>query len=335
MTSRLLMMKAIVNTAPGKLAWQELPLPVPGPGQVRIRTAACGICATDLEMIKGWSRTACPAIPGHEWSGWVEATGAGVEPGLQGANCVASNVWADGGEVGFEHPGGYAECFLTEAQNVCPLPTDFPAAAATLIEPLAVSVRALRRLRVQGESAALVCGDGPIGLLLLLLLRQAGVTTVALAGGREARLRLAREFGAAATVNSLAAGDDAASALRRILPDPCPLLLEASGSPRSLETLLNVAPRGARLLLLGDYAQSRAAFPWNHLLHRELELVGSNASADAWPAAVSLAQDLRGQLARLVTHRLPAERFAEGMALLHSRDESVVKVVLEWPTTAR
>lgn len=323
-------MKAIVNTAPGQLAWQELPLPAPGPGQVCIRTAACAICATDLEMIKGWSRTACPAIPGHEWSGWVDATGAGVEPGLRGAYCVAGNVWADGGEVGFEHPGGYAEYFLTEAQNVHPLPADLPAATATLIEPLAVGVRALRRLRVQGKTAALVCGDGPIGLLLLLLLRQAGVNTVVLAGGREERLRLAREFGAVATVNSLAAGDAAADAIRRILPRPCPLLLEASGSPQALETLLNVAPRGSRLLVLGDYGQARAAFPWNHLLHRELELIGSNASAGAWPEAVRLAPCLQDPLARLVTHRLPAARFAEGMALLQRRDESVVKVVLEW-----
>jgi threonine dehydrogenase-like Zn-dependent dehydrogenase len=323
-------MKAIVNTAPGQLEWQELPLPEPGPGQVRIRTAACAICATDLEMIKGWSRTTCPAIPGHEWSGRVDAIGAGVEASLQGAYCVAENVGDDGGEVGFEHPGGYAECFLTEARNVHPLPTGFPPAAATLIEPLAVAVRALRRLRVQSESAALVSGDGPIGLLLLLLLRQAGVETVVVAGGRETRLRLARELGAAATVNSLAAGDGAAAAISRILPTPCPLILEASGSPYALETVLNVAPRGARLLVLGDYGHSHAAFPWNHLLHRELELIGSNASAGAWPDAVRLAPGLQEHLNRLVTHRLPAARFAEGMALLQRRDAGVVKVVLEW-----
>jgi threonine dehydrogenase-like Zn-dependent dehydrogenase len=322
--------KAIVNSAPGQLAWQELPTPLPGPGQVRIRTAACGICATDLEMIKGWSRTACPAIPGHEWSGWVDATGPGVEPGLRGTFCVAGNVWADGGEVGFEHPGGYAEYFLTEAQNVHPLPADIPPAAATLIEPLAVGVRALRRLRVQHEPAALVCGDGPIGLLLLVLLRQAGVGTVALAGGRDLRLRLARELGAGATINSLAAGDDAAAALGRILPSPCPLLLEASGSPQALAALLSVAPRGARVLVLGDYGAGRADFPWNQVLHRELELIGSNASAGAWPEAVRLAPVLLPQLTRLVSHRLPAARFAEGIARLRERDENVVKIVLEW-----
>ena len=59
-------MKAIVNFGPGQLEMRELPLPKPGPGQVRIKTAACGVCVTDLLMIAGWQRTGFPAIPGHE-----------------------------------------------------------------------------------------------------------------------------------------------------------------------------------------------------------------------------------------------------------------------------
>ena len=121
-------MNAIVNTAPGQLEWQDLPIPEPGPGQVRIRTAACAICATDLQMIAGWSRTGFPSIPGHEWCGVVDATGASVDPALVGRRCVAENVLADGREVGFEHPGGYAECFVTEAANLYLIPGDFPPA---------------------------------------------------------------------------------------------------------------------------------------------------------------------------------------------------------------
>ncbi len=51
---------AIVNTAPDTLAMQNVPKPAPPPGWVRIRTVACGICATDLEMIHGWERTGFP-----------------------------------------------------------------------------------------------------------------------------------------------------------------------------------------------------------------------------------------------------------------------------------
>ncbi len=72
-------MKAIVNTGPGRLEMRDLPTPSPAAGQVRIRTGAVGICATDLEMIGGWDRTGFPAIPGHEWSGTVDALGPGVD----------------------------------------------------------------------------------------------------------------------------------------------------------------------------------------------------------------------------------------------------------------
>ena len=183
-------MKAIVNVGPGCVDWKDWPLPEPGPGQARIRTAACSICATDLDMIAGWSRTGFPAIPGHEWSGVVDAVGPAVDAALVGQRCVAENVLSDGGEVGFEHPGGYGEYLLTEAANLHPLPQDFSLSTATLVEPLAVCVRALRRLRLQDCRSALIFGDGPIGLLMLLLLKTTGLDRIVLVGGRSAQLRL-------------------------------------------------------------------------------------------------------------------------------------------------
>ena len=119
-------MKAIVNTGPGRLEWLDRPTPPPGNGQVRIRVCACAVCATDLAMIAGWERTGFPAVPGHEWSGVVDAVGPGADGALAGRACVAENVQADGGEVGFEHPGGYGQYLLTDAANVHPLPGDFP-----------------------------------------------------------------------------------------------------------------------------------------------------------------------------------------------------------------
>ena len=324
-------MKAIVNTGPGRLELRDLPLPEPGPGQIRIRTAACGVCVTDLQMIAGWTRTGFPAVPGHEWSGWVDACGPDVSRNLVGRRCVAENVMRNGGEVGFEHPGGYAQYLVTEAANVLPLPDNMPAAEAALIEPLAVCVRGVRRLRVEEKRPAVVFGDGPIGLLFVMLLQRAGVERVVLAGGRPGRLALAKSVGAQTTVNYHDEGNGLAAAVRDALGGQAVYAVETSGAAKAFGAVFDAAARGAQVLVLGDYGEGRADFPWNTILHRELELIGSNASAGAWPEAVKLATQGDLPLGRLVSHRLPAERFGEAMDLVRSRADGVIKVVMEWP----
>ncbi|MCX7012457.1 MAG: zinc-binding dehydrogenase [Candidatus Sumerlaeota bacterium] len=322
-------MKAIVNTAPGKVELLDWPTPQPGPGQVRIRTLACGVCATDLEMIAGATRIGFPAILGHEWSGRVDAVGEGVDRALLGRKCVAENVWSTGGEVGFEHPGGYGEFLVTEAAKVQVLPEGYSAAAAALIEPTAVCVRALRRARYAEERAALVIGDWPIGLILVMLLRGAGGGEVSLVGGRPKRLALARELGAAATLNYHEIEGDLGRAICDRLGRRFPLVFEASGSGKAMRASLDAAAPGGRILVLGDYGQARADVPWNHLLHNELELIGSNASAEAWPEAVRLAVEDRIPLDRLITHRFPAARGPEAVEVARTNRDAI-KVAMEW-----
>ena len=315
-------MKAIVNTGPNQMQWLDRPLPQPGPGQIRIRTAACGICATDLEMIAGWKRTGFLSIPGHEWSGIVDAVGPGTDEKLVGWHCVADNVLSDGGEVGFEHAGGYGEFLITEAKNVRHLPVSFPLHVAPLIEPLAVCVRGLRRMRLEDRRSAVIFGDGAIGLIMLMLLKAQGVQRIELVGGRDARLALARDAGATKVWNYH-------STEPTEIRGPFANVVEASGSTSGMARALEIAGLGAKVLVLGDYSDSRADFPWNHLLHRELELIGSNASAGAWDEAVSLAVSGKVPLYKLVSQRLPASQFAEGLQLArNSRD--VIKVILDW-----
>lgn len=323
-------MKAIVNTAPNRLVFQDLPLPKPGPGQVRIRTAACGVCATDILMIAGWERTTFPAIPGHEWSGIVDGVGEGVDKSLIGRRCVAENVLASGGEVGFEVPGGYSEYFITQAANLYPLPDDFCMTTAALIEPLAVSLRGLKKLRLNVKSRVLVIGDGPIGLLMVMLLHRAGMEEIVVIGGRAPRLAIAQESGASQVLNYHQIEGEFARDILHTAGDAFSLVVEASGSAAAMQASLELTSVCGQILVLGDYSQARADFAWNYLLHRELEIIGSNASAGAWPDAVELAVGHKLPLERLITHRLPAQRYAEGVELTRSRRPDVVKVVLEW-----
>jgi L-iditol 2-dehydrogenase len=107
-------------------------------------------------------------------------------------------------------------------------------------------------------------------------------------------------------------------------------VIEASGADSAMRSsLLMVAPEG-RVLLVGDYGNARADFEWNHLLHQEISLIGSCASAGAWLEAVRLASNRELPLGALVTHRVPASQFEKGLELARGHPEGVIKVVLEW-----
>ena len=125
-------------------------------------------------------------------------------------------------------------------------------------------------------------------------------------------------------------GGSLVSAIKAACSMPFPNVLEASGSTGGMEASLDLAAREGKILVIGDYGSGKASFHWNHLLHRELDLVGSNASAGAWPEAVRLATDEKLPLARLITHRLAASRFAEGIELVRARRPDVIKAVMEW-----
>jgi len=280
-------------------------------------------------MIDGWDRTGFPSIPGHEWSGVVDALGAGVGDALLGRPCVAENVLADSGEIGFEHPGGYGQFLLTEAANVHVLPDGFPMDQAALIEPLAVCVRAMRRLRMERTESALLFGDGVIGLLMLVLLRRAGVATLAVVGGRPARLALAEEFGAGCVLNYHDAARRLDASVARMPAHPFANVIEASGSAAALVTAMDAAAHGGKVLVVGDYDTGRADFAWNDLMHRELALIGSCASAGAWDEAVSLATSGAMPLDRLISCRVRASDYAHAVDVArHDRD--ALKVVLDW-----
>jgi len=143
-------------------------------------------------------------------------------------------------------------------------------------------------------------------------------------------LDLAREFGASRVLNYHQLGKELTATIREQIHDPFPTVIEASGSPTAAHAALDLVAHQGTTLILGDYGKGRTDFPWNHILLREIHLMGSNASAGAWPEAVRLAVGARLPLDRLITHRLPADRFHEGFDLMRSRHRDVIKVVLVW-----
>ena len=334
-------MRAVVIERPNEVALRDVDPPAHGADDVLVASRVAGVCRTDLEVLRGeldrrWVRYPC--IPGHEWSGVVEAVGAnvvGLEPGDRvvcegivpcGAcpRCLAgdTNLCEHYDQLGFTRPGGYGEYVAAPARIVHALPDHVSFEAGVLVDPAAVVQRALERGRlVSGERLGVV-GIGTLGSLAILLAKLLSPALIVAYGVREEELELARLLGADETVN-VSAGKPAEG--------PLDLVVETAGAVEAVELSTRLVREGGRVVLLGIAGEGKVLeLPADRLALRDLELIGSVSYTSAvWARVVSLLAEGRVDLSPIVTHRFPVSEFEQAFDLLENRRGIVAKIVLE------
>src|SRR6202043_3788783 len=267
--------RALVITEPGSIALRDAPELVPGPGEVVARPVHTGICGTDLELVAGGVDPASvryPLVPGHEWSGVIEAVGPGVtglEPGqpviAEGiipdricAQCVQghTNLCVVYDELGFTRAGPAADQVLPPAQVVHVLGGSADLLEAALAEPAAVAWRAIGRGHPRPGERVAVVGDGTLALMTAPLLRLYSPAELIVCGQRPAQAELAASLGATSFVVDT--------------PDTrFDLVIEAAGTAGAVERALGLARRGGRAVLIGLAGNGvTAGFPIDNVGHQ-------------------------------------------------------------------
>jgi threonine dehydrogenase-like Zn-dependent dehydrogenase len=253
--------------------------PVPGPGQVLTRVLACGICGSDLHMLRygaelrrlteeleadgGAPPDPMRPIPfephtdtvmGHEFCCEVVEVGQGVENVRPGQIVVSMPVVFDADglhAVGYSnrYPGGYGELLVLNELMAVPVPGGVPPALAALTEPLAVGVHAVNKSRIASGDAAIVLGLGPVGLACVAELKQRGIGPVVGADYSSRRRALAEHLGCDVVVDPR--HERAIDAWRRIDGSRPLVIFEAVGMPGMIEQAMRSAPKDARVLVVG------------------------------------------------------------------------------------
>ena len=188
-------MRAVEVAEDRRLVAVQCPAPEPGPGQVLVEVAYCGICGSDLHFRDVPELFPAGTVPGHEFSGRIIALGDDVRgwsagdrvcvlPFGQCGECAACrsgseqvcpHAVSNGVGLGTGRPGAYAGQVVVDERMLFALPDSVDDQAGTLVEPLAVAIRAVDKARVVADEPVLVLGAGPIGLLTALVLRHRGV----------------------------------------------------------------------------------------------------------------------------------------------------------------
>ncbi|HEV2428617.1 MAG TPA: alcohol dehydrogenase catalytic domain-containing protein [Thermoplasmata archaeon] len=316
-------MKAARIARDGSLELAEVPAPTVGSHEVVVRLAACGICGTDLEKLRGNYRTA--GILGHEAVGRLEAVGAEVEGLSVGDRVFAHHHVACGhclvcrrGDATFcpsyaatnLDPGGFAESFRVPEANVragaiLPLGDRVDWESGTLLEPAACAFTALRRIGLPEGASVFVAGLGPVGLLYQRVAKAAGAGWI---GGSELseRRRQAAERGGADLTLDAADPDRAAQQVRAATDGVgVDLAVAATGAPGALALAARTVRRGGTINLFGlPEPGSRLDLDLQALYLSGVRLVPTYATTEPDLAAVhALLSEGRLQVHDLVTDR--------------------------------
>ncbi|GAB5480543.1 MAG: Zn-dependent alcohol dehydrogenase [Parasphingorhabdus sp.] len=352
-------MKAAVLVEAGKpLEIEDVTISKPGPHEVLIRTAACGLCHSDLHFIDGSYPHPLPAIPGHEAAGIVEAIGSEVRTVAVGdavVSCLsafcghcefcvsgrmslclgADTRRAEGEAPRITRPDGstvaqmlnlsaFAEQMLIHEHACTRIDPDMPLDRAAVIG-CAVTTGAGTIFNAcavtPGETVAVV-GCGGVGLATINAAKIAGAGRIIAADPVPEKRDLAMKLGATDTVDAMA--DDAAEQILDLTKGGVDHAIEAVGRPASGELAVGSLKRGGTATILGmmplDHQVGLSAM--DLLSGKKLQgvLMGENRFPVDIPRLVDFY--LRGllDLDSIVAETIPLEQINDGFEKMKKGD---------------
>lgn len=320
-------MRRVKLIEPKKAIIENVPKPKPGPDEILMKIAYCGICGSDLHASIGKHPfVPLPATPGHEFSGWVEEVGPGVEgfkkgdrvtsePNLVCGKCYNCkigryNICEKLRVMGCQGDGAMADYFLLPVEKTVKIPDNLSLRHAALVEPIAVGTHAVHRAGdLFGKNVAIV-GSGMIGLGVLACVVKAGAANIWVTDLSEDRLKLAKSIGATHIVN---AKDDAVKKIRTEAGfNGIDVAFECVGVGTALRTAMSLIRKGGKVIVMGVYgdeATIRAA----DLQDQEMELIGT---------LMYTMRDVKEAIWILANKMIPAEKIISKVFLIDQAQEA-------------
>ena len=362
------MTKAAVLIEPGKpLVIEQIVVDAPGPHEVRIRTAACGLCHSDLHFIDGAYPHPLPAIPGHEAAGIVEAVGSEVrtvKPGDAVVTCLSAFcghcefcvtgrmslcLGGDtrrpaGSAPRITRPDGspvnqmlnlsaFSEVMLVHEHACVAIDPDMPLDRAAVIG-CAVTTGAgtiFNACKVTPGETVLVVGCGGVGLAVINAAKIAGASKIIAADPLPEKRELAKVLGATHTVDALA--EDAAKQILAISGGGVDWGIEAVGRQASADLAVAALKRGGTAVILGmmplDCKVGLSAFD----LLGGKKLMGALMGMNHFPVDLPRLVDfyLRGllDLDTIIAERITLDQVNEGFNTMRAGHSARTVVVFD------
>ena len=335
-------MKAMVLTAPGALALEEVAEPSRAAGEVLVRVTHTGICGTDYKIFNGSIPVTYPRIMGHEIAGDVVDAGGGpfrpgesviVDPELYCGACFhcrigQTHLCPKGSLLGRDANGGFAEYLAAPASHVFRLPDEIDRRAAPMIQVLTTCLHAQRQIQIFPGEYAVVLGLGVTGQLHVQLAKARGATVIGVTRSADKRA-LAETLGADVTFPG---GDGAVDKVRAATEGRgADVVIETTGVVPQLAAAIEMVRPGGRVLMFGIITAQEGALPFYDLYYKEIALINARvAKGEDYPGAIGLVQRRLVRLEPLISDVMPLGDLKAAIGMLGSQSGGQrMKIVLE------
>ncbi len=351
------MKAAVLVQAQQPLQIEQLSISNPGPHEVLIRTAACGLCHSDLHFLEGTYPHAMPAVPGHEAAGIVEAVGSEVRTVKVGdavvtclsafcghcefcvtgrmALCLGAETrrapgspprltrTSDGSPVAqMLNLSAFAEMMLIHEHACVAINPDMPLDRAAVIG-CAVTTGAgtiFNACKVTPGETVAVIGCGGVGLATINAAKIAGAGRIIAADPMPEKRALALRLGATDVVDALA--PDAAAQIQELTKGGVDHAVEAVGRSASAELAVKSLRRGGTATILGMMPLSEKVGLSAMDLLSGKKLQGAIMGMNHFPVDLPRLVDfyMRGllDLDTIIAERIPLEAINQGFETMKS-----------------
>lgn len=331
-------MQAIVLTPEGQMLSSRAE-PIADLGEAVVRVAYCGICGSDLHARTQDGRL--PVTLGHEFSGIIERLAPDLSPQWKIGDRVVINPnggWCGNcrncrsgrtnqchavleNSVGYARDGGLAALVAVPSWALRKIPHTLPLQHAAWVEPVAVALRTLQQGDLRVGDRAAVIGAGPIGLLLVGLLADQGVSEIAVIEPGATRRAVASVRGATRVFDPLQS--DVTAFFESDAPE---VVFECSGAPNAFSTALSIVAPGGTVVLTG-IPQEPASIDIRTVVHTELTITSSFIYTDEFDAAIELLDQRRVDVDALTTSVVGLDEITQAFSSMGQSD-SEVKVLV-------
>jgi L-iditol 2-dehydrogenase len=339
-------LKAVFIKGLGEIEVKDVSIPKINSKEVLVKMIVCGVCGTDIEKIRGESAT--PLKLGHEVTGVIADVGASVKKFKVGDRvfvhhhvpCYTCYYCRHGDYTMCDEfpknnldPCGMAEYFRVPEANVergavLKLPDRVEFDEAALIEPIGCCIRGLNKVKINVGDDALIVGAGPIGLIMISLLKIFGAGSIIVSETSSFRLSAAKNFDVDAAVNPI--NEDLKETVYKVTDGKgVDLAIIAVGNAKTIPQALDLLRKGGKLLLFGSPPIGDSfIYDANKIFLRELKIIPSYSTTEIETnIALKLLKLKKIDALKLISHRFKLDE-AEKALKLAAESDKTLKVLI-------